>query len=195
VVAIMPRALQSKAIRRLRRFRDEEDGVSAVEFAMLLPLLITLYLGSIEVTQAVSADRKMTLVAGTVGDLVAQVSCVSAGDIAAVSNAGKAVLYPFDSTNLTAVVTSVTFDANLTGKVAWSQALAGSTPRVAGTNVTDLIPAALRVANDSVIWAEASYKYVPLVGRVIAPAGITLSEKIFLKPRLGKAVSYSASSC
>ena len=48
---------------RLRRFAADQSGVSAVEFAILLPLMLTMYLGGVEVSQAVSADRKTTLVA------------------------------------------------------------------------------------------------------------------------------------
>jgi Flp pilus assembly protein TadG len=175
-------ACHSGIIRRLRRFHDDQDGVSAVEFAMLLPLMITLYLGSIEITQAVSADRKMTLVAGTVGDLVSQASCVTSNDIDSIFDAGKAVLYPFESGVMKAVVTSVTIDANQNATVVWSRALNGATVR-SGT-VTGSIPAALLTSAGSLIWAEAYYTYTPTIGKVIAPSGIPLSEKIFLKPRL-----------
>jgi Flp pilus assembly protein TadG len=183
----MTSARHSGLVRRLGRFRDDENGVSAVEFAMLLPLMITLYLGSIEVTQAVSADRKMTLVAGTIGDLVAQASCVSTSDVNAIFEAGKAVLYPYDAGLLKAVVTSVTIDANQNATVAWSKTLNGATAR--SGNVTASIPAALRSSAGSVIWAESYYTYVPVVGKVIAPSGVTLGEKIFLKPRLTTSVN------
>lgn len=186
-------ACYSAIVSRLRRFRDNDDGVSAVEFAMLLPLMITIYLGSIEVTQAVSADRKMTLVAGTIGDLVAQASCVTATDVSSVFDAGKAVLYPYDSGLMKAVITSVTVDANQNATVAWSKTLNGATPR--SGDVTTSIPAALRASAGSVIWAEAYYTYVPTIGKVIAPSGISLSEKIFLKPRLSTSVSFSSGSC
>jgi Flp pilus assembly protein TadG len=171
-------------VRRLRRFHDDQGGVSAVEFAMLLPLMITLYLGSIEITQAVSADRKMTLVAGTVGDLVAQASCMKESDVNAIFDAGKAVLYPFDAGVMKAVVTSVTIDDKQTAKVVWSKPLNGATAHAVGSNVTALIPPALLTSTGSVIWAEAYYTYTPTIGKVIAPTGIPLSEKVFLKPRL-----------
>ena len=51
----------------------DERGVSAVEFAMLLPLMLTLYLGAVEISQGIGADRKVTLTARTVADLVSQV--------------------------------------------------------------------------------------------------------------------------
>jgi Flp pilus assembly protein TadG len=186
-------ASHSGLVRRLRRFHDDQDGVSAVEFAMLLPLMITLYLGSIEITQAVSADRKMTLVAGTIGDLVSQASCVTTSDVTSIFDAGKAVLYPFDTSVMKAVVTSVTIDSNQVATVAWSKALNGGTVR-SGT-VTDSVPSALRSTAGSVIWAEAYYTYTPTIGKVIAPTGISLSEKIFLKPRLSTSVTLASSSC
>jgi len=56
----------AKPVRRLAR---DERGVSAVEFAMLLPLMLTLYLGAVEISQGIAADRKVTLVSRTVADL------------------------------------------------------------------------------------------------------------------------------
>ena len=66
----------SQSVARLS-LREDERGVSAVEFAMLLPLMLTLYLGGVEVSQGVSIDRKVTLTARTVADLVAQVSSIN----------------------------------------------------------------------------------------------------------------------
>jgi Flp pilus assembly protein TadG len=191
----MTRARRSAFARRLRRFSVDQDGVSAVEFAILLPLMITIYLGSIEITQAVSADRKMTLVAGTIGDLTAQASCVTQSEVDAIFAAGKAVFTPYDGGQLKAVVTSVTIKADQTATVDWSKPLNGATIHAPGSDVTTSIPAALRTAAGSVIWAEASYTYVPTIGKVIAKSGISLSEKIFLKPRLSTSVTFSASTC
>ena len=56
--------------RRLWRLIGDERGVSAVEFALLLPLMLTLYLGAVEVSQGIRADRKVTLTARTIVDLV-----------------------------------------------------------------------------------------------------------------------------
>jgi Flp pilus assembly protein TadG len=180
----MTTTMCSDIIHRLRGFIDDQDGVSAVEFAMLLPLMITLYLGSVEVTQAVSADRKMTLVASTVGDLVGQYQCVADSDLTAVWNAAKAVVYPFDSTVMKVTVSSVKIDANLKATVDWSKAFQGSTQR--SGDVSAQIPTALKTANSSVIWAEAYYTYKPTIGKIIAPSGISLSEIIFLRPRLSE---------
>ena len=60
----------------LVRLGRDQRGVSAVEFAMLLPLMITLYLGVVEISQAVGIDRKVTLTTRTVADLASQVKSI-----------------------------------------------------------------------------------------------------------------------
>ena len=161
---------------------------------MLLPLMLTLYLGGVEVSQAVSADRKTMLVAHSVGDIITQYSCVTSTDITNIFTVGKEVLYPYDPTNLKVTATSVTVDANGKATVAWSQVFNGATAR--SGDVTSLIPAALVTAslNSSLIWAEASYSYKPTVGYVITGT-LTLNEKVYMRPRLSASVTYSASSC
>ena len=73
----------------MRRFVGDQDGVSAVEFALLLPLMLTLYLGGVEVSQAVSADRKTMLVAHSIGDIISQYSCVTSSDMTNIFSVGQ----------------------------------------------------------------------------------------------------------
>jgi len=177
----------------LRRFALDQRGVSAVEFAILLPLMLTMYLGGVEVSQAVSADRKTTLVAHTIGDLTAQASNVTSAEMTNVLNAGAAVAYPFSSSNLRETVTAVCIDsAGTRATVLWSQTLNGT----ARTGiVTSLIPPALMVANTSLIWGEATYLYRPTIGWTITGT-LNLSDKFFLRPRLSNSVTLdSAAGC
>ena len=170
----------------LRRFAADQSGVSAVEFAILLPLMLTMYLGGVEVSQAVSADRKTTLVAHTVGDLVAQASNVTTADVTNVLNAGAAVAYPFSSGNLKTTVTSVCINSTGTiATVAWSKTQNGT---VRTGVVTSSIPTALMVANTSLVWGEATYAYRPTVGWTITGT-LTLSDKSLSRPRQGKSIT------
>jgi Flp pilus assembly protein TadG len=178
----------------LRRFAADQSGVSAVEFAILLPLMLTMYLGGVEVSQAVSADRKATLVAHTVGDLVAQQSNVTSAYVTTVLvNASAAVAYPFSPSNLKTTVTSVCINsAGTVATVAWSRTQNGTTH--SGV-VTSSIPTALMVANTSLIWGEASYDYRPTIGWTITGT-LTLRDKFFLRPRLASSVTLdSAAAC
>jgi Flp pilus assembly protein TadG len=184
----------SPATTPLRCFAADQSGVSAVEFAILLPLMLTMYLGGVEVSQAVSADRKTTLVAHTVGDLVAQQSNVTSAYVTTVLvNASAAVAYPFSPNNLKATVTSVCINSTGTvATVAWSRTQNGTTH--SGV-VTSSIPTALMVPNTSLIWGEAGYAYRPTVGWTITGT-LNLSDKFFLRPRLASSVTLdSAAAC
>src|SRR6202012_1951113 len=90
---MIPSCMRVPLLARLLAFVADQRGVSAVEFAILLPLMLTLYLGGAEISQAVSADRKTTLVAHTVGDLTAQASNVASSDITNTFSAATAVAY------------------------------------------------------------------------------------------------------
>ncbi len=179
--------------RSLRRFADEESGVSAVEFAVLLPLMLTLYLGGVEVTQAVSADRKVTLIAHAVADLTAQASGVATADMQNIMTAGSAIAWPYNTANLTMVVSSVLIDANGNATVDWSYASAGATKR--SGNVTTSIPAPLVTACKtapqpcSLVWGEATYTYRPQVGYVIT-GPLPFGDQIFMRPRLSNCVAW-----
>jgi Flp pilus assembly pilin Flp len=56
----------------LRNLRRDDKAVAAVEFALILPLMLLLYIGSIQVTQGVLASRKMAILSRTLSDIVAQ---------------------------------------------------------------------------------------------------------------------------
>src|SRR6267142_6155638 len=150
--------------RRIVSFAQDWRGVSAVEFAMLLPLMVTLYLGSVEISQGVAIDRKVTLTTRTVADLASQVSSINNADMTNILSATSAVIAPFDASRLRVVVSAVTIDANGAAKVAWSDTLNGTAHGV-GTPVT--LPAALVVNNTTLIWSEVTYAYTPTIGYVV----------------------------
>ena len=56
-------------MRRIGDFAGDRRGVSAVEFALLLPMMMTLYLGSVEASQGIAANRKVTLATHALADL------------------------------------------------------------------------------------------------------------------------------
>lgn len=176
--------IRARTRRSLRRFRADKRGVSAVEFAMLLPLLVTLYLGGVEVSSAVAIDRKVTLIARTLGDLVAQASSVDNAGMTSILNATTAVMAPYSDANLKITVSSVQINSQGVAKVSWSDTKNG-TLRAVGSTVT--LPDALNVASTSLIWAEASYAYTPTIGYVITGTK-NLSDQIYMRPRLSDCV-------
>jgi Flp pilus assembly protein TadG len=182
---VMKSIVQRAGLSRLvGRFAQDERGVSAVEFAMLLPLMITLYLGTVEVSQGIGIDRKVTLTTRTVADLASQVPSINNADMTNILSASAAVITPYDASKLQVTVSSVKIDANGVAKVDWSDTLNG-TKRAAGSTVT--LPTALNVASTSLIWSEVSYSYRPAIGYVITGT-LNLSDQLYMRPRLSDSV-------
>ncbi|MBI4274052.1 MAG: pilus assembly protein [Rhizobiales bacterium] len=174
--------------RKIRDLKRDQRGVSAVEFAMLLPLMVTLYLGGVEVSQGISADRKVSLTARTLSDLVSQYSSINNAGMTNILNASTTVISPFPSSSLKATVSLVTIDANSKATIAWSDTLNG-TARSKGSTVT--LPAALVVPNTSLVWSEIAYSYKPTIGYVITGT-MTLKDQLYMRPRLSDTISRTA---
>ena len=183
--------IRARTRRSLRRFLADKRGVSAVEFAMVLPLMVTLYLGGVEVSSAVAIDRKMTLVARTIGDLTAQATSVSDSDMNNIKAAATAVIAPFDDTKLGITISSVIIDAQKVAKIKWSDRNASGNPHIAGEVVpTSLLPATLRESATYpiyLIWAEASYAYTPTIGYIITGTK-NLTDQLYMRSRLSDCV-------
>ena len=177
--------LVARTRRPIRRFLRDKRGISAVEFAMLLPLMITLYLGGVEVSQAVAVDRKVTLISRSLGDLVAQATTVTNAEMTNILAATAAIIVPYVDAKLKITVSSVVIDAQGVAKIAWSDTKNG-TARAVGSTVT--LPAALNTASTSLIWAESQYAYTPVIGYVITGT-MTLKDQIYMRPRLSDTVA------
>lgn len=165
-------------LKRLRRAGDT-SGAAAVEFGVILPVILAMYLGTAEVAQGVAVDRKVTITARALSDLVAQDVSISDAEMANIFDAATAIMTPYSTSPLKAKVSAVSIDANGNATVSWSSAY-NDAPRAANTRVT--IPPALRIANTQVIWSEISYGYTPPVAKYISGT-LTLKEEFFARPR------------
>jgi Flp pilus assembly protein TadG len=171
---------------RLLGLAGDQLGVSAVEFALVLPLMLTLYFGVVEVSQGIAAQRKATITARTVADLVSQASSVVDSYKNNTMDAAAAVMAPFPDSNLKVTVSSIAIDANGKATVAWSDANKNGTARATGSTVT-LLPA-LAIPNTSLIWSEVEYAYTPTIGYIMSGT-LTLKDSLYMRPRLSSCVT------
>ena len=163
----------------IARFAGERRGVSAVEFAMLLPLMMTLYLGSVEASQGIATQRKVTLVAHALADLTSQYTDITNADMSNILAAGPAIVVPYSATSLQEVVSEVSINAQGQASVVWSDSL-GGTALTIGQVVT--IPASLAVPNTYLVLAQVQYSYKPTYGYVMTGT-LTLSDESYVLPR------------
>lgn len=181
--------------RRSAAFRADKRGLAAVEFAMILPVMLVALFGVISVTSVISIDRKITLVARTLSDLTSQGQKVDEStDILNFFNIGRAMLTPYKVTQnpfsggpLRMTITQVYINpANGAARVQWSK---GDEERQIGSEV-ETMPADLigKDADGKVlpkqyfILSEVSYVYAPAILPDIA--AVPLKEWTYTRPRI-----------
>jgi Flp pilus assembly protein TadG len=171
----------------LTRFANERRGLAALEFAMLLPMMLTLFLGSVEVTSGVAIQRKVNITARALADLSSQFTSIAASDMSNILNSSSDIIYPYPAADLQSVVSELSINAQGVASVVWSATLNG-TARTVGSVVT--IPSNLATPNTYLLLGEASYSYAPNYG-VVVTGTMTLSSQTFMMPRQSTSVSYS----
>lgn len=177
---------------RLRDFALGRGGAAAIEFAGLLPFMLFLYLGGIEVGDGIAIDRKASITARAVADLASQYTTIHDSDMNNILGASSAIIAPYSSSPLAVTVSEVSVDANGNATITWSDTLNG-TKRTPTAPVTLPGPAAgqsgtLAIPNTSYIWGEATYTYTPTLGYAITGSW-SLYQDIFMSPRLSTSVT------
>ncbi len=171
-------------MRRLRHFISDRRGVSAVEFALIAPLMILIYLGTAEAALVLMMDRKVTNAASTIGDLVARTGCISnQSEITGIFDAAEAVMAPYDTTPLKMRISVVDLTAPAPNKeyeLRWEAMSDGDMPAATGT--PDIPDDLLTTQDTGVVMAQAEYEYQPPFGRIFEDA-VVLKSKLYFSPR------------
>lgn len=194
--------MQKMSLRARRLFAGlvhDRSGIAAVEFAVIAPVMLLMFFGTLEFSSGIAVDRKVTLVSRTMADLTSQSISVSSTDLANFKLTGQEMMFPYTSTPLANTPLNITISElwidPTTGnaRVQWSQ---GTSPRSTSSVVTissNLIAKDSTghvIAGQYLIFSEVNYLYVPAVGYVMAKAGITLKDTAYTRPRQTSCVIY-----
>ncbi len=175
------------AFRRLKsfwsesRFRRNKSGIAAVEFAMIVPLMVALYMGAVEFGQVLAVDRRVSTVASATADLIAQAEKVTTSDINDIFAISSSIMKPYSGASLKIVLTSIVADQDNKTTVDWSEAYNGATAKAPGTDYT-LPSQNMTQPFGSIIVAEVEYTYrSPLLFHL--DEDILLTNTYYLRPR------------
>jgi Flp pilus assembly protein TadG len=182
------RSTKQKLSRALARFSGAKDGIVAVEFAVLLPFMLTLFLGSVEVSTAAAIHRKVMLTAHTLADLASQSTSISSAEMSNILSASTAIIAPYASGGLQSTVSEVSINGSGVATVVWSYSQNG-TPLTVGSTVN--VPSSLATPNSYLLLGQAQYTYNPPYGYVIT-GPVTMSEQMFLMPRQSTSVAITS---
>ncbi|QFT34260.1 hypothetical protein FIV00_27435 [Labrenzia sp. THAF82] len=179
-----------------RRLQSDTRAVSAVEFALILPLMLLILIGMEEATGALNQDRKVSRIANSVTDLVAQAQTVDKNDLQGIMDLGEKILTPYPADTLDIVLASVTFDEDGDASVDWSLNKSGGEPWAPGAVPPVTLPGTVSVANTSIVVGQVSLTYTPTFAGIFTEvfdrdSAIDLGDTYYLRPRLTNTVACS----
>jgi Flp pilus assembly protein TadG len=175
----------------IRRFRRDQRGVSAVEFAFIAPILIAFYFGMAEITQAIIAQRRTLGTASGIGDLVAQSNgSITAANVDDVMNMSNVLMYPYPVTGTALKICVYSILSDATGKktIDWFRAKNDTLCTKSDTSINSLSTGVI-AAGQSVIMARVKYTYTPTTQIVMKNMTPTFTRTYYLRPRRSAAIT------
>ncbi len=175
---------------QFRCFSRDQRGLAAVEFAFIAPVLILLFLGTLEISLAVAVDRKVSRVSSSVADLITQFDeDISSSEIDAIMDISERIMYPYNDP-LGIVVSSVAINGG-NAKVQWSKA-SGAANKLP-TNSVVSVPQSIKTDNTTLLVATVTTSHAPAFKFVNYANGkltfdgqpIDISETMYLRWRSG----------
>lgn len=171
----------------LHRWWKTEDGVAAVEFAIIFPVLVTLMLGVFDMGYGLLAAQKTIRASQVTGDLIARNKEVSENDILEAIDAGEIALVPFDTSSYEYRILSIEFTDDdgsydilwerSNGPASFDDAFAGSL-----SNIAEI--------GEGLVIVQVKYDYVPTFANFVIDE-MAFREIAFLRGRLSKTVPLS----
>ncbi|MFS0770933.1 TadE/TadG family type IV pilus assembly protein [Sphingomonas sp. 1P08PE] len=158
-------------------WRDRR-GLALVEFALVLPVMLTLFLGGFQLTQASACQRRVTIVARAIADIVSRNDVLTVTKVATILSASSDIMAPYDVSVARSRVSLVKVDGNLNVTVMWSEAR-NTVQRDVGPFAG--LPADMKIANSYYVLGEVSYDYRPISGRFAWP--ISFTQTLYMVPR------------
>ncbi len=164
-------------------------GNIAVEFALSVPILLLMMLGSVEVARFVILHQKLDRVATTMSDLVSRAETISESQIADIFTAAAEVAQPFDLDGLGVVIVSAVTNADGEGAViAWQRSGGGTYSAVSELGVEGdepNLPDGFEVREgETAIIAEVFYDFSPFLSELIVEPQ-EIHRTAHHRPRLG----------
>jgi Flp pilus assembly protein TadG len=185
---------------RVRKFSTDVDAIAATEFAIVVPFMLLLYVGGIELADGMAINVKVSATAHSVTDMVTQNTSLSTAQMQNILAAATTIIAPYPVTGsssslLSVTVSEISSDANGNLTLQWSKSYNGTSFGPGRTNLTNLtVPSSLNGTvgnannpnnqNDQVsfIVGEVSYAYTPNLGYTISGT-VKLHDTNWLFPR------------
>jgi Flp pilus assembly protein TadG len=189
----------------VRRFVDSNRAVAALEFAMIMPVLLLMFLGSFDAGNAICVYAKVRAATYSLAAITNQYGDgtnpnylpISTTIMTQITAATTAILAPYSSSGTTVAISQIKATSATAAAVSWSYAVNGTALTQAPTLPTNF---AANTCNNTypcyAIFAQVSYTFTPMFGAFLT-GPITLSDSLYTTPRVSTCVQYNGtpSSC
>jgi len=173
---------------KIHNFLPSTKGVAAVEFALILPLMLLIYLGTVEASRAISYHSRITSIAAALGDLVGQTeSNLTENQLEDFFEAAQAIIAPYPSDGVQQKVSNIYVDDE------------GNTSRIwfysngMDENNIELPQNIIDVSTESyVIVSEVRLAYKPITSYIF-PVDINFYQRFYHLPRSGNCIDFENS--
>jgi len=170
-----------------RRFIQSTRAVAAIEFAMIMPALMIIFLGSFDAGRAINIYMKVRSATYALAAITNQYPTIAASDMTTITGATSKIFYPYSTTPAVVTISQIAISNVGAATIAWSYSQ-GGTARAQGSPIT--VPANLAVKNSYLIFAEVSYAFTPMFG-YFSSGSINFSDNLYTTPRSSSCVVYT----
>lgn len=190
--------LLQRAGDRIRSFGHKTDGAAAVEFALIVPIMLALYFGTLEISQGIEVNKKAGRGSSLVADLITQQAVITRAELDAIADLGEAAIAPYqrDRPSVEMVGIQITNDPVPRSLVVWSRKITGGAgARFLPVGSAIVIPPELMIRNTFIIKAGMKLNYYPVTTFVVqeelgnGSKGIPMGETYYLRPRTSPTVA------
>lgn len=167
-------------IKKLFQFWHREDGNAAIEAAMLMPLMLVILFGMVDVGTALLVNKKLITATQMTSDLLGREQTISDAELEDAIAAAEMAMMPYDATALGVDIAGIRFvGGGADPTVEWRET------RNMTENADVLIESdGLGRENEGVIAVTMEYSYQPFFSS-IAVGDIVMQEVAYVRGRSG----------
>lgn len=172
----------------LRRLAGDTKGVAAIEFAMIAPIMIALYVGLAEVSMLITSDRKVSHASSVTGDLAAQYETISNNEMSNIMQAAIAVMGTNHARSAHVSVDIISFEKDNSGtinEVGYAKLGSGFPTKYSAAGVSNK----LLNKTSGLVVARVKYVYQSNSREFIGHPSLT--ETFMLKPRKSATIPFT----
>lgn len=170
-------------VQRSKRFSRSESGMAAIEMAFIFPVMLVLYFGLVDITNLLSANRRVTLTSSTIADLVTQApGSVTQSDLDGFFNAASPIMDPFTPASIGLELFGYTVDSGTgNAQLDWQYAQSGTSCGSAPAPTTEMED--LMASGNGLVLARVCYQWQPITGKVAGVGSMMVEDQMILRPR------------